>query len=376
MPKKVLIVDDSALMRRVISDIIEEDEQLTVSDTARDGRNAMELLRQGNTYDIILLDLKMPKMDGIQFLKELNRSRIRIPALIVSSIAGQNAKETIEALELGAFDFVRKPAERVGMAFMGFRNEILSCIHCACGLDTDGLEDGAARHSLSKQEAVARGEPRTAPARTESSLSVSRPPARESRVPVRKGDRLFVIASSTGGPRALQTVVPLFPVDFPYPVVVVQHMPVGFTSSLASRLDELSPLKVKEAEDGEILRRGYVYIAQGGKQCELVQDGNRYVFSENDKPPRGGLRPCADIFFESLVDTSLDEIICGVLTGMGADASKGILQVKACKKVKVVAQNQDTCVVYGMPRAAKMAGIVDNMVPLEDVAGMMMKIGV
>ena len=354
MTKKVLIIDDSALMRRVMSDIIVEDEQLTVADTAKNGKNAIELLMQGNEYDIILLDLKMPKMDGVQFLKEMRKNRMQVPVLVVSSIASKSAKETIEALELGAFDFVKKPSERVGEAFMGFRRELLLRVHTACGLKTDMFE-------IKVQEVKSRPEPAS-------------PPKKVARPVVCKGDRLFVIASSTGGPKALQSVVPLFPAGFPYPIVVVQHMPVGFTASLASRLNELSPLKVKEAEDGELLKKGYIYIAQGGKQCELIQkEAGKYVFSENDKPARGGLRPCADIFFESLVNTSLDEIICGVLTGMGADASKGILQVKACKKVKVVAQNESTCVVYGMPKAAKMAGVVDDMVPLEDVARTMMK---
>jgi two-component system chemotaxis response regulator CheB len=360
MAKKILIVDDSALMRRVMSDIIEEDEQLTVAETAKNGENAIDLLRQGKRYDIILLDLKMPKMNGVQFLREMQKSRINIPVLIVSSVASKSAKETIEALELGAFDFVKKPSERVGDAFMEFRYYLLMHVYQACGLKIESTEFEPP--SETKKAALPKPEPRKAPNRN---------------VPVRKGDKLFVIASSTGGPKALQSVIPLFPIGFPYPIVVIQHMPAGFTASLAARLNDLSPLNVKEAEDGEVLVKGNVYIAQGGKQCELVQNQlGKYAFSENDKPARGGLRPCADIFFESLVDTSLDEVICGVLTGMGADASKGILQVRDCKTVKTVAQNQDTCVVYGMPRAAKMAGVVDDMVPLEDVAGTMMKIGV
>ena len=136
----------------------------------------------------------------------------------------------------------------------------------------------------------------------------------------------------------------------------------------------MSSLTVKEAEDGERLKKGYVYIAQGGKQCELIQkETGIYQISENNKPARGGLRPCADIFLESLAETSFDEIVCGVLTGMGADASKGILSLRKLKNIKVVAQNEATCVVYGMPRAVKMAGVVDEVVPLEDVAGMIMK---
>lgn len=191
---------------------------------------------------------------------------------------------------------------------------------------------------------------------------------------MKKGERLVVIASSTGGPKALQSVVPLFPKNMPYPIVIVQHMPAGFTASLAARLNEMSEITVKEAEDGEVLQKGTLYIAQGGKQCELVQKSpGVYAFSENDKPPRGGLKPCADIFFESLVDTSLEEIFCAVLTGMGSDGTKGIQLIKKHKKVSAIAQSQETCVVFGMPRAAEAAGIVDSMVPLDHITETLLK---
>lgn len=376
MLKKVLIVDDSALMRRLLSDIIEEDEQLTVADTARNGLNAIELLMMGNKYDVVLLDLQMPKMDGVTFLQELKKTKISVPILVVSAIAGETGKDTINALELGAFDFVKKPSRRVGEAYMAFRHELLLRIYCACGLKTDAVEPRPVRQlkPSQREEDTKREKAALHTAAADKEEALRRPPERVVKPAIRKGDRLFVIASSTGGPKALQSVVPVFPLGFPYPIVVVQHMPAGFTASLASRLDELSPLNVKETEDGEVLKKGYIYIAQGGKQCELVQkETGRYVFSVNDKPARGGLKPCADIFFESLVNTSFEEIICGVLTGMGADASKGIQTVKACKKVKVVAQNEETCVVYGMPRAAKQLGVVDDMVPLDKVASMMIR---
>lgn len=361
MKKKVLVVDDSALMRRVISDIINADDQLTVANTANNGELALDLLLHGNQYDILLVDINMPKMDGVQFLKELHKNRIRIPTLVVSSIADQSTKETIEALELGAFDFVKKPKGPVGQAFNDFQNNILMRVYLACGM---GTYRGTAKKTVEPEK---------------KSKSVQRPLPKKEKLKVlppvsRMGEKLVVIASSTGGPKALQSVIPLFPENFPYPVVVVQHMPEGFTASLAERLNNMSQLTVKEAEDGEPLKRGTVYIAKGGRQCELIQkEPGKYWISENSKPARGGLRPCADIFFESLVNTSFDEIICAVLTGMGSDGSKGISLIKECKKVKVVAQNEDTCVVYGMPRAAKSAGVVDAMVPLEDVAGTMLK---
>lgn len=355
MEKKVLVIDDSALMRRVISDIINADERLTVADTAMNGMMALEKLIHGARYDVILVDIQMPKMNGVQFLKALNKNQIRIPVIVVSSVASKSADETIEALELGAMEFVKKPENAMGSEQEEFHSKVLRATYVACGLGRYQEErDREKRRLEAPVERI-----RTVPG-----------PRRA----VKKGEKLVVIASSTGGPKALQSVVPYFPKGFPYPVVVVQHMPAGFTASLAKRLDELSPLTVKEAQDGDILRAGIIYIAQGGKQCELIQRGpGQYQISENDKPPRGGLKPCADIFLESLVDTSFEQIYCAVLTGMGADATKGLELLKKNKKMKVVAQNQATCVVYGMPRAVVQAKLTDSVVALENVTGTLIK---
>lgn len=351
MKKKALVIDDSALMRRVISDIINSDEQLMVADTAMNGMMALEKLIRGARYDVILVDIQMPKMNGVQFLKELNKNQIKIPVIVVSSVASKSADETIEALELGAMDFVKKPENSMGSEREDFHNKVLRAVYVACGLG---------RYQGEKEK-------------TEKPVERVRMAPRSHRA-VKKGEKLVVIASSTGGPKALQSVIPYFPAGFPYPVVVVQHMPAGFTGSLAKRLNELSPLTVKEAEDGDILRSGVVYIARGGKQCEMIQKGpGQYQLSENDKPPRGGLKPCADIFLESLVDTSFEEIYCAVLTGMGADAMKGIGLLRKNKKMKVVAQNEATCVVYGMPRAVVQAKLADSVTALENVTGTLIK---
>ena len=355
MQKKVLVIDDSALMRRVISDIISKDEQFTVAGVAKNGDEAMDLIHQKKTYDVIIVDINMPKKNGVQFLMELNQEQICIPAVVVSSLASKSAKETIQALEIGAFDFIRKPDSPREREISRFQKKLFSCLYLACALGEYEKESEKESVPDNKQIAFFKGKG-------------------QRRLPSRTGEKLVVIASSTGWPKALQSVIPRFPENFPYPIVVVQHMPAGFTASLAERLDEMSCLTVKEAEDGEELKSGCVYIAKGGRQCELVQQKTgKYLISETNKPARGGLRPCADVFFESLVDTAFDEIICGVLTGMGSDASKGISRVKGFKEVKVVAQSESTCVVYGMPRAAKMAGVVDDMVPLEEVASAMMK---
>ena len=350
--KKVLVIDDSALMRRVISDIINQDENLTVAGTANNGEAALDQLVHGAKFDVILIDIKMPKMDGVRLLREMEKNHIKVPSLVVSSIASESGSETIEALELGALDFIKKPISSIGENFADFRVELLNKVYLATGLSS---HMGTFRESTHDTR---RTEPRTA--RTSGTTPVRKYHAAQ------KGSKLVVIASSTGGPKALQSVVPYFPAGFPYPVVIVQHMPAGFTNSLAQRLDEMSAIRVKEASDGETLKPGTVYIAMGGKQCELIHKPNgSYAFSENDKPPRGGLRPCADIFFESLVETGFEEIVCGVLTGMGSDGCKGIELISQSHHVKCVAQNKETCVVYGMPRAVVDAGLAGDVVPLD-----------
>lgn len=403
MLKKVLVIDDSALMRRVMSDIINEDEHFTVREVAKDGQEGLDFLfKEGKTYDVIIVDLHMPRIDGVGFIKEINANSIDVPIIVMSSLASSGAAETIEALELGAFDFVKKPESVLINPVDEFADKIISNLYLACHISDKPPKREKKQKNLSKHRINANGNAATD---NESLISDKINSLKKESEKVRRiaelsscksdlvtatkvnydivprknistisGEKLIVIASSTGGPRALQTVVPMFPADCPYPIVIVQHMPKGFTSSLAVRLNELSKLSVKEAVDGEKLKKGYVYIAQGGKQCEIVVDNNgEHVFSENDKPARGGLKPCADIFFESLVYSRYEEFICGVLTGMGADACKGITQLKDNRKVKVVAQNAETSVVYGMPRAVYVAGVTDAVVPLDEVADTIMK---
>ena len=181
--------------------------------------------------------------------------------------------------------------------------------------------------------------------------------------------KLVAVACSTGGPKALQYVIPFLPENLDAPVLLVQHMPAGFTESLSKRLDELSRVHVKEAADGEELQKGTVYIAKGGSQMRLVERSRgTYCLKLTDEPPRNGLRPCADIMFESLMKTGFDEITCVVMTGMGADGTKGILQLQKTNKIYVIAQDEKSCVVYGMPKAIAKAGAVDEVQSLRNIA--------
>jgi len=183
------------------------------------------------------------------------------------------------------------------------------------------------------------------------------------------GNNLIALACSTGGPKALQEVVPLLPDNIDAPMVIVQHMPEGFTKSLAERLNEISKVKVKEAEDGDLLKKGTVYIAKGGYHLKIIHKrGVGDVIKLVLDAPVGGLRPCADIMYESIADLPYDHVVCVVMTGMGADGSKGIKYLKDKKKIYVIAQNKETCTVYGMPKMIFETGITDEVQPLSEIA--------
>lgn len=353
MKKNILIIDDSALMRRVISDIINADERFQVTEVAVNGLEGLNvLLNRGKDFDAVLLDINMPKMNGLELLAELKKRNIRAKVIIVSTIATKDAKETIYALELGAFDFVTKPESYIEVKSNQFSNNILSCLATA-----------------TQAEAAVSKEPEEAKADT---LKLVRQLAQKRKpVPVpQNASKLVALACSTGGPKALHTVIPGLPKNLNASVLIVQHMPGGFTKSLADRLNELSQVEVKEAEDGEILRKGTVYIAKGGYQMRLKkQTDGQYCLSITKEPARHGLLPCADIMYESLADTNFDQITCVVLTGMGGDGTAGIRQLGKKQNIYVIAQNEETSIVYGMPKVVKDAGLVDEVVPLTDVAG-------
>ena len=189
-----------------------------------------------------------------------------------------------------------------------------------------------------------------------------------------KGNKLVALACSTGGPKSLQSVIPYLPKELDAPVVLVQHMPIGFTKSMADRLHEVSKVSVKEAQEGDILQKGWVYVAPGGKHMEVAKlaDG-RHKIVLNDMPAIGGLKPCANVTYDSLVKSGYDEIVCVVLTGMGADGTKGILSLEKKKPVYVISQDAKSCVIYGMPKAIYETGLVDEVVPLTDVASTITK---
>lgn len=349
MKKNILVIDDSALVRRVICDIINTDSTFQVSDVCRDGLEAYELLKK-QKYDAVVLDINMPRMDGLELLQKLQEEHIQITAIVVSTLTTKDAEVTIRAMELGAIDFVTKPTNVIEAKGDAFKKALLTI-----------LREVFSSRAMTQKSIQASNIGSTSPKKISA--------VRKNAVSPKGGNRLIALACSTGGPKALQSVIPKLPKNIDAPVVLVQHMPVGFTKSMADRLNELSSVHVKEAEDNEILEKGCVYVAPGGKHIEVVKlaDGRHKVVF-NDSPAVGGLKPCANIMYESLDRTGYDEIVCVVLTGMGADGTKGILSLNHKKPLYVISQDAQTCVVYGMPKAIYETGIVDEVVALDSIA--------
>lgn len=346
--KNILVVDDSALMRRVICDIINADNKFQVTDVCRDGLEAYEKLKT-TKYDSVVLDVNMPRMNGLELLEKLQKDGIKATVIMVSTLTTKDAEITLLAIERGAVDFVPKPTNIIEAKGLDFKHQLIRVL-------TAVLETERDVKTLPKEPV--------------------KPKAAITPVPKKltTGKKLVALACSTGGPKALQSVVPLLASNLDAPVVLVQHMPPGFTKSMADRLDELSKIRVKEAQENEILEKGTVYVAPGGKHLKVqrMADGQHKVLL-TDEPAIGGLKPCANLMYESLRESSYDEIVCVVLTGMGSDGTKGILSLKEKVPVYVISQDAASCVVYGMPKAIVDAGIADEVVPLDKVAQSIMK---
>ena len=351
--KNILLVDDSALMRRVLCDIINGDERFHVQDRAVNGLEALDLLCR-KTYDAVVLDVNMPQMNGLELLKELQKRKISAKVLMASTDTREGAKTTLDALELGALDFVHKPNNAMDCRNGEFKDRLIKMLAVVAESRTPAVSKTFSVDDIKSTKKMV-------------SL-VSRHTASVS------GNKIVALASSTGGPKALQAVIPRLPKNLKAPVVVVQHMPAGFTASLAERLDSLREVTVKEAD---VLEPGTVYIAKGGKHLNILSMATKYTIHYTDEPSREGVKPCANYMYESLSDSRYDQIVCVVMTGMGADGTQGIKNLKTKKKTHVIVQEASTCAVYGMPKSAVQAGLADQTVPLEQIAQeIMMNVGV
>lgn len=365
MKKKIMIIDDSALMRRVISDIIERESDFEIVKIARNGLEGYEtIVSNPSIADVIIMDINMPKMNGLEVLERLMKDRIRITVIVVSTLVKEGAAETIRALELGAFDFVTKPETGLIGRDSSFAEQLVDTVRVAASVrrPVSILPGYAAKSSVKREERMA------STPRIPSNIPKTETRTRQENTGNTGIRKLVAVACSTGGPKALQSVIPMLPDNLDAPVILVQHMPRGFTASLALRLDELSAIHVKEAQDGDILEKGTVYIAQGGQHMLVSHTGKDYRIVIDDSAPVDALKPSANRMYESLAEFPLQEITCVVLTGMGSDGTRGITSLAKKNKVYVVAQDEESSVVYGMPRAIYDAGIVNEVVPLDRIA--------
>ena len=350
---RVLVVDDSAFMRKVIGDMVERSSRLTLAGTARDGEDALRRVEEYSP-DVITLDVEMPRKNGIAFLEDLMR-RHPLPVVMVSSQTSKGADITVRALSMGAADFVLKPSGSISLDMDKVEEELVSKVIAAAQIDMSHLTriDQKPRY----------GQPKTA----ETLLEEKRPLPREKFRGLLKKPEVVTIAASTGGPRALQGVLPLLPADFPVPIVVVQHMPRGFTTSLARRMDDLSAISVVEAEEGMSLQRGTAIIAQGGLHLLLKEKNGLVQCTLSDSPPVNSVRPAADLLFESVARIYGGSAVGVILTGMGKDGTEGARLLYE-RGATILGESPETCVIYGMPKIAWESGYVHRQIPLDNVA--------
>jgi two-component system, chemotaxis family, protein-glutamate methylesterase/glutaminase len=333
-PIRVLVVDDSALMRKLIPQIIETDSSIQVVGTAMDGNFGLKKIEDLKPQ-VITLDLEMPGMSGLDMLKEIMR-RYRLPVIVVSSHSTEGASITLRALSLGAFDFVPKPTD-VSSRMQESAHELIAKIKAAA----------QSRGSIVPQSIPG------LPVRPVIKATDRRPPT-----------KVVAIGVSTGGPQSLQYVLAQLPHDFPASIVVVQHMPEGFTEMFAKRLDESCAINVKEAQSGDMLIAGRVLICPGSRHLKVKKLPLGDVAILSDDPRVNGHRPSADVLFKSVAEEYGDRAIGVIMTGMGEDGAHGLGLIKAAGGV-TIAQSEASCVVFGMPKAAIERGHAMRIVDLE-----------
>lgn len=350
---KVLVVDDSAFMRKIISDILNSNDKIEVVDTARNGSEAINKAIKLKP-DVVTLDIEMPIMNGLEALPEIIKFVPTTKVIMFSSTTKRGADETIKALELGAVDFITKPSGTiVDIKIDNIKDEIINTVIQVAYLAKKNSNSEEVKKLIYK------------PIHPEKSFN--------SLMDGKKTRYIVAIGTSTGGPRALQDVIPYIPEDIPATFLIVQHMPPGFTKSLAARLNNLSKIVVKEAENGDILKVGTAYIAPGNYHMVINRTGlDDHVISLNSDPPVSGHRPSVNVMMESVARIENKNLIAVMMTGMGSDGSEGIKKIKMMGG-KTIAQDEESCVVYGMPKAAVNAGIVDKIVPLNRIASEIIK---
>ncbi len=357
---KVLVVDDSAFMRQSISFLLKEEPEIEVVGTAKNGKEAVEKVKQLNP-DVVTLDVEMPVMNGLEAL-EIIMKEAPTSVIMFSSLTSEGAEATLKALELGAVDFLAKDNATTHSTLEKIRNELISKI-----------KNFANKRSITQRLASIRRRPGGFTKTTTQAAPVSS--GDKEKEVLSKNFKAIAIGISTGGPLTLNKVIPFIPAEIKLPIFIVQHMPPNFTASLAKRLNSASKVEVKEAEDGEEIRGGVVYVAKGGIHMNFVKHSTGKVTIRLNPQPANSLhKPSVDEMVSSAVDAYGNDLLGIIMTGMGKDGLEGIKKLKA-KRGYAVAQDKESCVVYGMPKAIVDAGLADVIAPIEKITEIITKVG-
>ncbi len=353
-PINVIVVDDSAFMRKSLATMIESHPDLKVVATGRDGKEGVELVKKFRP-DVVTMDIEMPVMDGLSALSTIMKE-CPTPVMMVSSLTTEGATATLDALERGAVDFIPKQLSYVSLDILKIKNLLHEKI---IGIASSRRPRRAADVELRRNTTLTSPAPGTA---SGAAQPLSAVPTR----PVAGGFAAAVIGVSTGGPQALMRIAPKFPSSSAIPIIIVQHMPPKFTTSLAERLNAVCPLPVREVEDGETMENGTVYLAPGGRQLILQRVGMKTIFRVNDESNGSIYKPSVDVLMNSASEQLRKPLLGVIMTGMGRDGLEGLKTIKS-KGGYVVAQSEDSCVVYGMPRAAIESKVSDVVLNVEDI---------
>lgn len=355
---RVLVVDDSAFMRKMISDILSQDPEIEVIDRARNGSEGIEKVK-ALLPDVVTMDVEMPVMDGLAALEYLMKHHA-VPVVMLSSLTQEGAAATMKALELGAVDFIQKPSGSISLDIHKVKDQIITKVKAAFAAKVNRqplpLRSNEQKHESIKFDNF----------RNKATFAISQSEL----------SNIILIGTSTGGPKALQIVLSSLPKELPAAVLVVQHMPPGFTKSLSQRLDSLSSLRVLEAEDGMEIKRGTVYIAPGDFHMTVKKKGaGAFHVALNQEDPRAGHRPSVDSLFESVAAIDMPPTYAVIMTGMGSDGTKGLQALKATAKCReALAEDETSCVVFGMPKSAIASGNVDIVLPLSKIGPYLTKV--
>lgn len=351
-PIKVLIIDDSALVRDVLERVISKDRQLQVAGTAADPLIAIKRIKELKPQ-VLTLDLNMPRMDGLTFLEKL-MSVYPMPVIVISSLAKEGSEATIKALELGAVDFVTKPGVGIGTGLEEMAREIIEKIK------------GAARVNMTEMRRMVKVSRMDRKELAKAGPALEEPPLPDKAM-VTRTDKVITIGASTGGTVAVKNVLQKLPANMPG-ILIVLHMPAGFTASYAENLNSSCRMLVKEAANKEPLARGRAYVAPGGKHLLLDKGASGYYLRLDDGPPVNRHRPSVDRTFQTVAEKAAPNSLGVILTGMGDDGARGLKEMHdlGCP---TIAQDERTSVVFGMPKQAIALGAVDKVLPIDDISG-------